>query len=319
MIDQYAQKWIDVIENMKNSNTYKLAWGRAILETIQDKENNDGVVIDFDELSPKIIKYYWNQIYFFNLSQGTGKKPKIENIVNEMITKYQNDTSSKIPVWYEKANTLFAGTLYYNDTIKEVSNILTENVSWRFPRIGDTDNELYILDLRKKTISFDNDQVESLKDFAFPLSQLLNYRWAQLLELYNTAPRISSKVRGISDNKLRRNNLKKYRDILLNMFDGDPIDFYTGKVLEENDISVDHVIPWSFMYSDDIWNLVLTSKSSNSLKSNMIPSAGIISKLKARNEELLKHINDHTQAELLEEAIKNDYLDKYYNACRMGI
>ena len=35
-----------------------------------------------------------------------------------------------------------------------------------------------------------------------------------------------------------------------------PIDFYTGDELDMDDISVDHVIPWSFMYSDDIWNLV---------------------------------------------------------------
>lgn len=34
-----------------------------------------------------------------------------------------------------------------------------------------------------------------------------------------------------------------------------PIDFYTGNELDMDDISVDHVIPWSFMYSDDIWNL----------------------------------------------------------------
>lgn len=31
-----------------------------------------------------------------------------------------------------------------------------------------------------------------------------------------------------------------------------PIDFYTGEELQPDDISVDHVIPWSFMYSDDI-------------------------------------------------------------------
>lgn len=31
-----------------------------------------------------------------------------------------------------------------------------------------------------------------------------------------------------------------------------PIDFYTGDELDMDDISVDHVIPWSFMYSDDI-------------------------------------------------------------------
>ena len=58
-----------------------------------------------------------------------------------------------------------------------------------------------------------------------------------------------------------------------------PIDFYTGDELDMDDISVDHVIPWSFMYSDDIWNLVLTSKSNNSSKSNHIPSKEVFEQL----------------------------------------
>ena len=34
------------------------------------------------------------------------------------------------------------------------------------------------------------------------------------------------------------------------------IDFYTGKTLNDKEIEVDHVIPWSYLYSDDLWNLV---------------------------------------------------------------
>lgn len=58
-----------------------------------------------------------------------------------------------------------------------------------------------------------------------------------------------------------------------------PIDFYTGGELDMDDISVDHVIPWSFMYSDDIWNLILTSKSYNFSKSNHIPSKEVFEQL----------------------------------------
>ena len=101
------------------------------------------------------------------------------------------------------------------------------------------------------------------------------------------------------------------------MYNGDPIDFYTGKVLEENDISVDHVIPWSFMYSDDIWNLVLTSRSNNSSKSNSVPSKEIIKRLKDRNDNLLRTIKDKSQEKILEEAIRNNYIDKFYYSLKM--
>lgn len=69
-----------------------------------------------------------------------------------------------------------------------------------------------------------------------------------------------------------------------------PIDFYTGDELDMDDISVDHVIPWSFMYSDDIWNLVLTSKSHNSSKSNHIPSKEVFEQLNQRNKALIETI-----------------------------
>ena len=105
----------------------------------------------------------------------------------------------------------------------------------------------------------------------------------EYLEKFNHSPRIASKVKDISDNTIKRSSLTKYKNILLKSNNYQAIDFYTGKVLQENDISVDHVIPWSFMYSDDIWNLVLTSKSNNSSKSNIIPSQDVIESLKERN------------------------------------
>lgn len=33
-MDPYIQQWLDIIENMANENTYKLAWGRALLECV---------------------------------------------------------------------------------------------------------------------------------------------------------------------------------------------------------------------------------------------------------------------------------------------
>ena len=53
-------------------------------------------------------------------------------------------------------------------------------------------------------ISFTKQQVLSLKEYSFVLSQLINFKWAQLLEKFNHSPRIASKVKGISDNTIKR-------------------------------------------------------------------------------------------------------------------
>ena len=31
-MNSYIKQWLEIIENMNNDNTYKLAWGRAIIE-----------------------------------------------------------------------------------------------------------------------------------------------------------------------------------------------------------------------------------------------------------------------------------------------
>lgn len=69
------------------------------------------------------------------------------------------------------------------------------------------------------------------------------------------------------------------------------------------------------MYSDDLWNLVLTSKSNNSSKSNSIPSKEIIEKLKNRNLSLKNVVSDSFKKDL-QEAISMNYVDKFYYECR---
>ncbi len=57
------------------------------------------------------------------------------------------------------------------------------------------------------------------------------------------------------------------------------------------------------MYSDDIWNLVLTSKTKNSSKNKSIPSEKIIARLKERNNKLMDIVSVSYKLDL-EEAIK---------------
>lgn len=324
MISGYINDWLNVIENMNNDNTYKLAWGRAILECIyNDKcyldEDDKYININLESIAECMLKYYWNQLFFFNLKQSANnaKPPVICQITNQLIEEYKKLANSSIPVWFDIAEKTIPKQTY-NDVIKRIVKVLPENVAWRFKKINGKEVELYSFDVKKdKHISLTCQAVEDLKDYSFILSKLLNYKWSQLLEKYNFAPKIASKVNGISLAKLRRNGLTKYKNELLKEFDGKkPIDFYTGKELENGDISVDHVIPWSFMYSDDIWNLVLTSKSNNSSKSNSIPSIEVIEKLKERNK-MLYNILDGGFKHDLEEAINNNYIDKFYYECRL--
>ncbi|MGN1276233.1 MAG: HNH endonuclease domain-containing protein [Floccifex sp.] len=317
-MSDYIKLWITIIENMNNDNTYKLAWGRAILECIVEKKH--GTVITFQEIAYKMLKYYWNQIDFFQLKQSPGKKPVIVQETEKCIDFVQGKRKSTIPIWFDKAEYfLKEDKAFYQKEIQKIATTLTHDVSWRFQYVNKEMLNVYELNIKEKTVTFTKEQIMDLKEYAFVLSQLLNYRWAQLLEKFNHCPKIASKVKGISDAKIRRNNLTKFKEILLmQMEKGKIIDFYTGDILKENEISLDHVIPWSFMYSDDIWNLVITSRSNNSSKSNSIPSQNIINKLEQRNVDLLHQLPESNKYyNELKLAIDNNYVEKFYMSMKM--
>lgn len=323
-MNEYISMWLDIIENMNNDNTYKLAWGRSILEIVCEMNDiEERNCIHFEMIAEKMLKYYWNQVFFFNLKQGPGKVPVVVQVTEKCIDYYKNLTQSNIPVWFEYAEVeLKKDVEFYNAAIRKITNTLPENVSWRFMKSKKEVLPIYELDNANKCLYLTKEEVMSLKEYAFVLSQLLNYKWAQLLEKFNSAPRIASKVKGISEakveNRIRRSNLRKFRDVLLTQYeDSNIIDFYTGDILKEEDIEVDHVIPWSFMYSDDIWNLVLTSKSFNASKSNHIPTVYMIEKLKKRNQELLGTIKNEKYRSELRDAIEHDYVNKFYMALKL--
>ena len=46
---------------------------------------------------------------------------------------------------------------------------------------------------------------------------------------------------------------------------------YSDLIIAENDLSLDHYLPWSFVAHNNLWNLIPTPKSINSSKSNRIP------------------------------------------------
>jgi hypothetical protein len=318
-MEKYLEQWLDVLQGMANDNTYKLAWGRAIIESIQLRnfnEYNDYYTISFDEISEKMLKYYWNQIFFFQLRQSPNikKPPTIYRITYEMIQQYQLDKKTNIPIWFDKAKVHFLmNRNEYDKQITKISRTIRQDVCWRFLNANHQQYPLYELNQEKTMVIFKKDNFNILNEYGLILIQIINYRWAQLLEQFNRSPRIVSKVKGSQENQIRRKSLSRFKDLLLKIYpDGMVTDFYSGKVLNSSEISVDHVIPWSFIYNDELWNLVITSKTVNSQKSNNIPTKEIIEKLKARNRNLIDFIEPQSEKDKFLQAINNDYVTKYY-------
>ena len=160
---------------------------------------------------------------------------------------------------------------------------------------------------------------ELLKEYSDILFELINYKWVQKLEKLNSSPRISKKVNGTDREDIKRGNLSRFKKYI-DVENPNHRCFITNDLLDENDLSIDHVIPWSYLFSDDLWNLVYVKKSENSSKSNRIPSEQMIEKLEERNKKLLtllrKNGISNNHSEELHFSIEKDLVRNFWIGCK---
>jgi len=312
----HLEHWLRIIEEMKNDNTYKTAWGKGIVECVHLLEPplNDPVIIQQSDIAWNMIKYYWNQTFFFDLKQG--HNPVIVQKVQRMIDKYKREVNTYPVPWNEAKSFFDKQPKYMKRIINQILSNARTNVCPRFLNVSKGERlDIYQIDDDNKTLIFKKEDIQVIKEYAFVLSKLLNYKWAQLLERFNTAPKITNKVQAAAEKKIRRSSLTKYKNLLLEYYHDKEIrDFYTGEVIDKNDIHIDHVIPWSFIYSDDIWNLVVTKSTNNLQKSNRPPTRMDIEKLNQRNMELMEQLSrSHpSHAKQIRFALDNKTIDKLF-------
>jgi hypothetical protein len=286
--------WFEVIKNCSIENTYKMGWGKSIVECCFEDDSEE--LISFDRISMKMFKYYWNQTIFFDLQQGSNPKkpPQFISYVKSKIEEYQSQYGLQ-PKEFERIEDKI------NVEIKELNKILSYDVCYRFLKVGKKEYDLYELDKKNRTIRVKNPHI--LKEYSDILFEVINYRWVQILETYNSSPRISKKIKITDRGGIKRKSLKKFKKYLQLT---DERCFISGEEFD-GDLSIDHLIPWSFMFSDDIWNLVFVKQGYNSSKSNRIVDESEIIKLEKRNKILLQRMKE------------NGMMDKNYSELKFSI
>ena len=306
-MDDYLKELTNIISNGSMENTYKMSWIRSIVEICEKQQKR---TIHFDELSPLIFKYYWNQSIFFNLQQGPNlnKKPKIQQLVEEKIKEYRTKNETQNPITFIKVEDKV------KIPVKQISTVLKQDVCKRFLILDKKVFNTYKYDLEKRTINIL--KPELINEYSDILYQLINYRWTQKLEDTDGSPRISKKVRGVDrENTPKRKTLKPFHEFL-DVENPSKRCFITGDTIPKDELSVDHVIPWSYMYSNDLWNLVYVHSSRNSSKNNRLPHEDMINRLETRNKKLLKLLRGNSVKSKhvveLGISIEKDYVKRYW-------
>ncbi len=309
MIPEIVNNYLNLIRNGSNVNSYKLAWARAIVEICAEADSLE--TISIESIAKKIFKYYWNQTIYFELNQGNNpnKRPEFLKIVRRKIKEFYLEKGNSNPIHFERVEDKII-----LDKSKLVS-ILKKDVSWRFLNLNGNKLEVYNYKKGQNYLYINNSH--ELASYDHIIYECINLKWTQLLEEYNTSPRISKKIRIIDFPQIKRKSLSKFKEILL-LQNPEKVCFICNKEISDDQLSIDHFIPWSFMYSDDIWNLVYTHKICNSSKSNSSSSDKQLKKLEERNNDLLKEMKllpkmvKKKEYHELENAIEKDYLKKFW-------
>jgi len=312
-MNNYIAKFLNIIRNCSVDNTYKMAWAKALVEISCENRKNEK--IELKDIANKIFKYYWNQTIYFDLIQGSNisKPPEFVTEVKKHIEKYYTLKKTRQPIHFERIESEI------NLDFKKLVRILKQDVSWRFLKLKNEIIPLYIYEKGSDYLVLENQNI--VEDYSDILFEAINFRWTQILENFNSSPRIAKKVRVLDLKDIKRNNLSKYRSFL-DVENSTHNCFICGEEIIAETPSIDHVIPWSFLFSDDLWNLVYTHKTCNSQKSNIIPSENDIERLEQRNVKLYNLLNSKKDfitkkpTKELKIAIEKDYVKKFWISCK---
>lgn len=323
--NNFYQVFKKIIREGNVTNTYKMAWAKALVEIACEGVNSkEFTTIYLKDIAEKVVKYYWNQTIFFDLTQGSNLKTTAEIVqhVKELIQEYYDRRRNKKPERFERVEAYLKARMSneYERCIMKTIKTLKRDVSWRFTRIKGTDGSaIYQYQEGDDQLEILTVNLKILQENHEDLFDLINYRWGMILETFNTSPRINKKVRIIDEQGVKRKSLEKFKKYL-DVENPTRKCFLCGRDIEDENLSIDHVIPWSYLYSDDLWNLVYVHKSCNSSKSNVIPSEHDIAKIENRNKEMLQRLKRRGKQDKivdeLELAIEKNFVRKFWIGCK---
>lgn len=332
------------ISKSKKDSTYKFALGRFILDKSKSykfKENFEdisAIKIEYEEIAESFLRYYWNQIIVFDLKQDFKlskekiieenkdlsklRSSKIFSILNNYKIEHSNQKLDLFDIYFNNKKLIITEKKKREkDKINLIKVIKKECLKEVVPRFQE-DNQLLFkhnIPVGKRKSYPKKDQDYILLNLNSLLCLSLNYNllydqvilnWSRFLEKTNKFSfEVINKVEllGLKERK----SLKSFRKKLLELVDN-PKCFYCNNILNLNDIHVDHFIPWSYVFEDNLWNLVLSCSSCNQKKSNKLPSINCLNKLKKRNKTNINFFIGEDIINTYYENYKTEYLLKEF-------
>lgn len=251
-------------ENIRTKRSDKRGWVRI---------NGDEIILDLNFVAARFLKYYWDMEYSFGFKQTSDKHDtRIQTIIKGLKQKYP-----KPPTWAQ---------LMSDANVDVRKDVIGEAMKPEVMKHIKTDMRgLFYHEKRSMYITLDKRIMGFFNRHYNTVTTIINYKLVTELEKYNkVVPRIASKVD--YDRKIRMaltDVEKKFVMLEYELGDKDKMCFYCKKRKISH---FDHVVPFKFVYSHDVYNIVPSCQKCNCVKHDKLPEDKYFARVIDRNMAL---------------------------------
>ena len=316
---ELRRKFISILTKGSKSNTYKFALARFLLDHSHKRDSS--YIVSFRDIAKKFLKYYWHQECKYRIRQNYDPKkiPSVVQVIRDVFKERM--VGGYIPEYFENMPQEEIKNAEA-EIIKRVFGIGKKSqVVPRFQRLKGQppDRNLHIrgtgdfydYDVPSGQLKIKPEALSFFKDNYNVLTKAVFLEWSRFLEKINTLPRIIEKV---ESEVVRRRALTAYQSIFRDQRDC----FYCDRRLDEQQTHVDHFIPWSYIFEDEAWNLVLACQDCNLKKSDSLAGLSFRNELINRNRDYQNEIPELGKSLLRLDAENNwePVIKHHYNNCK---
>lgn len=275
------------------SQCYKFYWLEAILNLMKTTDED----ISFDQIINEMICEAWHSVTKYHLHLGPTIRGKSENFLEHAVKLVETAPGLSQPAGKED---ILAAIKCMEKELRADKLGLTMHVPYRLlssfldeltggdrmwnqhrrliaymEKINKNQNILYtIVDGRglEKKIHINKYWRQLIFDNFPVIRSWVQHKKIRFLQDRN--PGVPGIIYKLSSETEHVRKLSNARDLWKQTVQtsGKPIkDIYSGVRLDMNKFDLDHFVPWSYVASDELWNLVPMDRRLNSSKSNRLP------------------------------------------------
>ena len=274
------------------TNSYKYLYFLSLLDIIKRKNFEIGLPISFQDIIVEMLANAWYPHNYFKLFFGT--QDKIANKLDSL----QLEITEPI-LKFRDADKKLLRTAISNQNINDIVTFISNYVPYRLIRpffaeetrsFKDNDVNLAVITLSKN--QFENkkplycfnaevqkncnaiilhpDWIKYLYKNYIIVRGWASWEWLKYMQQRNpNIPNVVNKLFMPQQRDSLNKQIKYWKTVLTHQ---EIKCIYSEVQLNKDEISLDHYLPWSFVAHDQLWNLIPTTQSVNSSKSNNLPS-----------------------------------------------